>query len=109
MSTKVYDRKNRHRNKTVSFHMSPEENELLNNFVKISGLTKQDYLIHRVLQKDIIINGNPRVFKGLKNQLNEIVYELKRIETFDNKNNDLLDVISFATIVLEGLINENEQ
>ncbi len=105
MSKKVYDKKNRHRNKTVSFHMSPEENEQLNRFVKISGLTKQDYLIKRVLQKYVIIVGNPKVFKNLRNQLEEIIVELKRISVFDDSNNDLLELIMFATHVL-GELNE---
>ncbi|MGN0486673.1 MAG: hypothetical protein ACI4GB_05505 [Acutalibacteraceae bacterium] len=28
--------------------MSEEEDEILDSFVRMSGLTKQDYLIHRV-------------------------------------------------------------
>lgn len=41
--------------------MSPEENDQLDAFVQMSGLTKQDYLIQRVLQRDVVVIGNPRV------------------------------------------------
>lgn len=46
MSEKNRDDKNRWRNVTIAFRMSPEENEELNNRVKLSGFrTKQDYII----------------------------------------------------------------
>ena len=41
--------------------MSPEENEHLNHLVQLSGMTKQDYIITRLLQKEIVVHGNPRV------------------------------------------------
>ena len=52
MSHKNVDSKNRLRSVVVGFRMSPEEAELLNSLVKVSGLNKQDYLINRALQQD---------------------------------------------------------
>lgn len=77
---KKLDRKNCWRNKLVSFTMSPEEAEQLNYFARLSGLTKQEYLINRSLQKDVIVNGNPRVYKALRNLFRENLEELKRLE-----------------------------
>ena len=46
MSEKNRDDKNRWRNVTIAFRMSPKENEELNNRVKLSDFrTKQDYII----------------------------------------------------------------
>ena len=42
MSAKNLDQRGRLRNKIVALRMSPEENEMLNAAVAISGLTKQD-------------------------------------------------------------------
>ena len=50
MSAKNLDKHNRWRSKTVAFRMSPEEANTLDEFVRLSGLTKQDYLIDRALQ-----------------------------------------------------------
>ena len=61
MSAKNRDEHNRWRNKTVAFRMSPEESNELDMRVKLSGLTKQDYLINRALQRDIVVVGNPKV------------------------------------------------
>ena len=44
MSLKNRDNHNRWRNKTVAFRVSPEEDQQIETFVKLSGLTKQDYI-----------------------------------------------------------------
>ena len=49
MSAKVLDPKGRFRWKIVSFRCSEEENAALDVAVQLSGLTKQDYIISRVL------------------------------------------------------------
>ena len=77
MSAKNRDEHNRWRNKTVAFRMSPEENIELDMRVKLSGLTKQDYLINRALQRDIVVVGNPTVYVALKKKLEEVLIELK--------------------------------
>ena len=43
MSLKNRDNHNRWRNKTVAFRVSPEEDRQIETFVKLSGLTKQDF------------------------------------------------------------------
>lgn len=82
MSHKNVDNKNRLRSVVVGFRMSPEEAELLNNLVKVSGLNKQDYLINRALQRDVIVNGNPRVYIGLKKELIALYNEFQRLNTY---------------------------
>lgn len=79
MSHKNVDNHNRLRSIVVGFRMSPEEASLLNGLVKVSGLNKQDYLINRALQRDVIINGNPRVYIGLKKELVVLYNEFQRI------------------------------
>ena len=49
MSHKNRDERNRWRNKTVAFRVSPEEDKQLETYVKLSGLTKQDYITRRLL------------------------------------------------------------
>ena len=85
MSAKNRDEHNRWRNKTVAFRMSPEEAKLLDEFVKLSGLNKQDYLISRVLQRDVIVQGNPRVYKALRNELIDLTNQLKHINQVDEE------------------------
>lgn len=69
MSRKNLDQKGRVRGKIVSFRVSPEEWEMLNRKVALSGHTKQDYIISSILEKEIAVYGNPYVFRNLKEEL----------------------------------------
>ncbi len=96
---KNLDKKGRWRNKTVSFRMSEEETKLLDNLVSLSGLTKQDYIIKRLLCKDIVVVGNTRVYKALKNYMEQIYVELKNLS-----NGNEIDDVTLSTIQFIGRI-----
>ena len=100
---KSLDDKGRWRNRSVAFRMSPEESKELNIRVRLSGLTKQDYLIKRSLEKEIVVVGNIRLYKALRNQMAEILEELKRIESGASPADELLEIIRLITITMEGL------
>lgn len=93
MSAKNVDNKGRLRSKIVSFRMSPEEANLLDGFVLISGVNKQDYLINRALQRDVIINYNPRLEVGIKKELIALCNELKRVNELTEDKNVLISEI----------------
>ena len=107
MSHKVYDGKGRWRSTVMAFRISPEEIEDLNIRVKLSGLTKQDYIMRRLQCRDVVVHGNPRVYKALRDQLLVVQEELRRIATGESINSDLLDTINLVTITLNGLKEEN--
>ena len=108
MSKKNYDNHNRWRNKTVAFRVSAEEDLQLETLVKLTGLTKQDYIIRRLLERDVVVQGNPRVFKALRNQLTEVLLELQRIESGSVVNDELLDLIEMIADILGGMKEEFE-
>ena len=110
MSSKNRDEHNRWRNKTVAFRVSPEEDAQIERYVQLSGLTKQDYITRRLTHKDVVVQGNPRVFKALRNQLAEVLLELQHIETGDIANDELLDLIEMIADILGGMRrNLNDQ
>ena len=45
----------------------------------MSGMTERDYISQRALQEEVVVAGNTRVFKALKDQFEEIIKELKRM------------------------------
>ena len=108
MSSKNRDEHNRWRSKTVAFRVSPEEDAQIERYVQLSGLTKQDYITRRLTHKDVIVQGNPRVFKALRNQLAEALLELQRIETGGAVNDELLDLIEMIADILGGMKEESE-
>ena len=108
MSLKNRDNKNRWRSKTIGFRVSPEEDEQINRYVKLSGLTKQDYITRRLTCKEVVIQGNPRVFKALKTELAAVLTELKRIEAGNGVDEELLNVIELIAAIMGGLKGEDE-
>jgi len=107
MSAKIYDGQGRWRSKTVGFRISPEEDAILEKAVAMSGLTKQDYIMKKLSNRDVVVVGNPRVYKNLRNQLAEVFAELQRIESGGRVDDDLLEVIKLITTTLQGLKEEN--
>lgn len=105
---KILDYKGRWRNHTVAFRISDEESKLLNDLVALSGLTKQDYITRRLLCQDVVVQGNPRVYKALKNQMSAIYEELKRLEVCSPDNDELLYTLQVIAITLDGLKGEDE-
>ena len=108
MSHKNLDKQGRWRNKTIAFRLSDEENLLLEKMVKVTGLTKQDYIIHKLLDREVIVQGNPRVYKALKGEFIEILEQLKQIENSQEVNKDLLDLIYFISKIVAGLKEETK-
>ena len=104
MSAKNLDKKNRLRSKTVAFRVSPEEWDQFEIAVKLSGLSKQEYLTNRIQQRDIIVHGNPRVYKALRNELAKV---LERLDGLDRIDNELLETINLITVTLGGLREVN--
>ena len=102
------DAKGRWRNKTVAFRVLAEEAELIDKCVAVSGLTKQDYIIKRLQCRDIVVQGNPRVYKALKNLMQEILEELRHLENVDGGNEELLDTIKIVAVTLHWLKGEGE-
>ena len=108
MSLKNRDEHNRWRNRTVAFRVSPEEDAQIECYVQLSGLTKQDYITRRLTHKDVVVQGNPRVFKALRNQLAAVLEELRRIEAGKDVDLELLDLIEMIADILGGMKEESE-
>ena len=105
MSAKVMDAHGRWRSVTVAFRVSPEEDSQIETLVRLSGLTKQYYILNRLLNRDVVVHGNPRVYKALRDQLASVLAQLQRIEAGGSISDELTDIIhelhrSGTTIVL---------
>ena len=103
---KNVDSKGRWRNRNVGFRVSDEEAKLLDDLVELSGLAKQDYILRRLLNREVVVHGNPKVFKALKHQMTQIYEELKRLEAVSNDNEELLIVVEMVATIMKGMVNE---
>ena len=77
----------------MAFRVSPDEDREIETAVRLSGLTKQDYITRRLLCRDVVVQGNPRVYKALRNELAAVLEELERIEAGNGVDGELLDTM----------------
>ena len=103
MSAKNLDAHPRWRSVTVAFRVSPEEDQQLERLVQLTGLTKQDYIITRLLGREIVVQGNLRVYQALRDHLAAVLQELKRIQPGESIPDDLSDIIQFIAQIMEGM------
>lgn len=87
--------------------MSPEEDAQLETVVKLSGLTKQDYIIRKLLDKEVVVQGNPRVYKALRDQLATVLAELRRMEAGTAPDGDMLETIQQIANIMDGMKEGN--
>lgn len=107
MSAKNLDSKNRRRCKTIAFRMSPEEAAQLDEAVQLSGLTKQDYITRKLLDRKVIVQPSPRVYKALRDRLGEVLDELRSIDDGQPVDDGLLETINLIAQILNGLKGES--
>ena len=79
--------------------VSPEEDEQIETAVRLSGLTKQDYITRRLLCREVVVQGNPRVYKALRNEFAAVLAELQRIEAGGGVDGELLDTIRLIMLL----------
>ena len=108
MSAKNTDVQGRWRNVTVAFRVSPEEDTQIEIAVRLSGLTKQDYIIRRLTNHDVVVQGNPRVFKALRNEFTNVLEELRRIEAGQKVDKNLIETIKLMANIMDGMKEEPE-
>ena len=102
MSAKNRDNRNRWRNVTVGFRLSPEEAYRLDMQAKTSGMMKQDYILKRLMCEEIIVHPNIRVQKFLTEYLIELTNALNRIEKIQ-QDSDVLDNITYLVELISKM------
>ena len=109
MSAKNRDEHNRWRNITVGFRVSPEENKQLNEAVALSGLPKQEYCYRRCMQRDIVVQPNPRVYKALKTTMEKILLELQRLNDAGSVTDEMRDTLALLSATLGGMKGDDAE
>lgn len=97
----------RYRKKVVAFRVSEEEDILIERYVRLSGLSKQEYIFRRLTDKKIEAVGSVRLFNNLKLELTDILEELKRITIVNPDSEYVLELLATCLKIIET-IEENQ-
>ena len=96
MRAKAPDGAGRVRPVTIGFRVTREQNAEIDNLVAISGMTKQDYIVSSLTERNIVVTPNARVQQALARRMDRVYAELRRIERAGDIPADLRE--SIATI-----------
>jgi hypothetical protein len=83
---------------TVAFRVSPAEAAEIDALVAASGMTKQDYIVDRLHNREVHLKSNARAYKGLSDIMGNIYVELRRLRSRDQ-------ITERLEVVLEDLTN----
>lgn len=108
MSNKGRDQYNRWRSKSITFRASPEELEEINRMVELSGLTKQEYFLQRLLEQRAVVIGNPRAVVMLQRELQQLCRELALLLPGDAVDQKLDERLKYALRLLDAMNKPGE-
>lgn len=91
----------------MAFRVTPEENAQIDTFATLSGMTKQDYIIHRLTNRDVVVMGNPRVHKALKCQMERLIQELQSLTDVAELRAETVMVLEYITRIYDGMKTED--
>ena len=94
---------NRFRSQTIAFRVSPEEDKQINIAVSLSGMTKQDYITYKLLDRTINVKASCKVHRAVYDRLTEVLEQLKRLNDSREIDDELMDNISLITRLVDGL------
>ena len=109
MSAKNLDGHGRWRSKTIAFRVSLEEDEKIEAAVRLSGLTKQDYITAKLLDRTVVVQGNCKVHRAVIDQLKGVLSELIRIENGARIDSELMEDIALITSIIDGLYEKTAE
>lgn len=85
---------------TVGFRVSKELNEEIDRMVAISGMTKQDYIVSRLMEKDIEVKPSPRLYKALLEEMRAVCRQLERLRRGDTPSEHLLETCDLLANIM---------
>lgn len=103
MSEKNLDNYQRFRSQTIAFRVSPEENEQINTVVSLTGLTKQEYITNKLLDRTINVQASCKVHRAVYDRLTDVLMELRRLDTGSKIDPELQDNIALIGKLVDGL------
>lgn len=94
---------NRARPITIAFRVPKELSETINLLVSASGMTKQDYIVSKLLDREITVEACPSMYVALREELREVCRQLNRLRKGENPSEHLLETCDVLAEIIMGL------
>lgn len=103
---KKKNEKNRKRSVIVNFRVTPEEKQLIDERIALSGLARAEFFINSCMRQKIVTFGNVRTFGEIKRKLAGIDRHLQQIEKSEELDIEVLESLRMILEMLDGLERE---
>ena len=100
---------NRYRCKTLVFTQSNVEKERINNLVYLSGMSKQDYIIRRLLDEEVVAIPNIKVQKHIREMLKKVNCQLiEQLKLGNEPTMETKEIISVISMMMNDMKGEED-
>lgn len=102
-------REARKRCKTIAFWVTPAQAAEIDEMARTSGLTKQDYLLSRALEREVVIIPSTRVVKSLREKSERIATRLEALTRASEMSDHLLDELRWLAGLMVAFARYGEE
>ena len=98
--------KNRKRSIIMNFRVTPEEKELIEARIKLSGLSKETFFIESCLYQAVFVKGNVKTFDAIKKSMVAIEEQLTEMDFPENPDKQILVELRTILELLEKIFHK---
>ena len=102
-------REARKRSKTIAFWVTPAQAAEIYEMARTSGMTKQDYLLTRALEREVVIVPSSRVVKNLREKSERIAKRLEELSRASDLSDHLLDELRWLAGLMAAFARYGEE
>ena len=108
VTPKKKNEKNRKRSVIVNFRVTPEEKQLIDERIALSGLPRAEFFIQSCMYQKVITFGNVKTFDGIKKKLLVIDEHLQAVEKSKELDLKILESLRMILEMFVGLERKDE-
>ena len=105
---KKKNEKNRKRSVIVNFRVTPEEKQLIDERIALSGLPRAEFFIQSCMKQKVITFGNVKTFDAIRKKLLVIDEHLQAVQKSEELDLEILEFLRMILEMFEGLEREDE-
>ena len=108
VTPKKKNEKNRKRRVIVNYRVTPEEKQLIDERIALSGLPRAEFFIQSCMQQKVITFGNVKTFDAIRKKLLVIDEHLQAVEKSEELDLEILESLRMILEMFAGLEREDE-
>ena len=108
VTPKKKNEKNRKRSVIVNYRVTPEEKQLIDERIALSGLPRAEFFIQSCMQQKVITFGNVKTFDAIRKKLLVIDEHLQVVEKSEELDLEILESLRMILEMFAGLEREDE-